>query len=459
MNTSLTIRDNVYLRWGVLLLTSVTLFAAYFFTDILSPLEDILIKVRHWDGDQYGFFAGQYSFLNIIGFMIIGGAILDSLGIRKTGFWFVILMLFGASLKYYALTDYFNNGGFGYSFFNSFWVDYQPSVKLAAIGFMIFGLGSEVAGITLTKVVVKWFKGKELALAMGVQVAISRLGMGAAFLIAPRLAHGTNLTAPVMFGLALIAIGLVAFLIYSAFDLKLDKQHADLGNGADEEVFRWSDLPKVMSNRGFIYIAMLCVLFYSCVFPFMKFASNLMINKYGVDGELAGLIVFVLPFGTVLLTPLFGWFIDKRGMGATMMIFGSVLLVLVHLLFALLPGTVFFAYLGMFLLGVAFSLVPSALWPAVPKIVPDQYLGSAYAAIFWVQNIGLWLFPILIGTVREAFNPGVSRAMQNGENVVFDYTMPMLMLVGVGITATFFAFALKRSNAKYGYGLELPSNE
>lgn len=454
-----TIKDSKVARWSVLLLTSVTLFAAYFFTDVLSPLEDVLLKLRHWDGDQYGFFAGQYSFLNIIGFMIIGGAILDKLGIRKTGLWFILLMLVGASIKYYALTDYFNNGGFGYAFFNSFWVNYQPSVKLASLGFMIFGLGSEVAGITLTKVVVKWFNGKELAMAMGLQVAISRLGTGAAFVLAPRLASRMSLSAPIVFGIVLLAIGLVAFLIHSGFDMKLDKQQTNADGGATEEVFRWSDLPKVMANRGFVYISMLCVLFYSCVFPFMKFATNLMINKYGVNSELAGLIVFVLPFGTVLLTPLFGWVIDKKGKGATMMILGSVLLVLVHLLFAFLPGNVYLALLGMFLLGIAFSLVPSALWPAVPKIVPEQYLGSAYAMIFWVQNIGLWIFPILIGSVREWSNPGVSAAIQQGSSVTFDYTMPMLMLVLVGVVAILFAIFLKQADAKRGYGLELPSGE
>ncbi len=454
-----TIKDSKVARWSVLLLTSVTLFAAYFFTDVLSPLEDVLLKLRHWDGDQYGFFAGQYSFLNIIGFMIIGGAILDKLGIRKTGLWFILLMLVGASIKYYALTDYFNNGGFGYAFFNSFWVNYQPSVKLASLGFMIFGLGSEVAGITLTKVVVKWFNGKELAMAMGLQVAISRLGTGAAFVLAPRLASRMSLSAPIVFGIVLLAIGLVAFLIHSGFDMKLDKQQTNADGEVTEEVFRWSDLPKVMANRGFVYISMLCVLFYSCVFPFMKFATNLMINKYGVNSELAGLIVFVLPFGTVLLTPLFGWVIDKKGKGATMMILGSVLLVLVHLLFAFLPGNVYLALLGMFLLGIAFSLVPSALWPAVPKIVPEQYLGSAYAMIFWVQNIGLWIFPILIGSVREWSNPGVSAAIQQGSSVTFDYTMPMLMLVLVGVVAILFAIFLKQADAKRGYGLELPSGE
>lgn len=459
MEKFITIKESKVVRWGVLLLTSVTLFAAYFFTDVLSPLEDMLIKIRHWDGDQYGFFAGQYSFLNIIGFMIIGGAILDKLGIRKTGLWFIVIMLAGASLKYYALTDYFNNGGFGYAFFNSFWIDYQPSVKLASLGFMIFGLGSEVAGITLTKVVVKWFKGKELAMAMGIQVAISRLGMGAAFLIAPKLAANGSLNAPILFGIVLLAIGLLAFLFLAAFDLKLDRQQLGIDGEVHEEIFRWSDLPKVMGNRGFIYISMLCVLFYSCVFPFMKFATNLMINKYGVGSELAGWIVFVLPFGTVLLTPLFGWFIDKKGKGATMMILGSILLVVVHLLFAFLPGNIYLALLGMFLLGVAFSLVPSALWPAVPKIVPEQYLGSAYAMIFWVQNIGLWMFPILIGSVREWSNPGVSSAIQHGDAVVFDYTMPMLLLVVVGVLSIFFAVFLKQADAKRGYGLELPSVE
>lgn len=458
MELSNSLRESKLIRWSVLAITSLTLFAAYFFTDVLSPLEDILIKELHWDGSQYGFFSGQYSFLNIIGFIILGGVILDRLGIRRTGLWFTILMIFGASIKYYALTSYFNGGGFGYEFFNSFWVDFSPSVKLASLGFMIFGLGSEMAGITMTKVVVKWFKGKELALAMGLQVSVSRIGTAAVFLIAPSFARSGGITSPVLFGLALLFIGLLAFIVYMVYDTKFDKQEHGLLEGS-EELFRWSDLPKVIANRGFVYISILCVLFYACVFPFLKFATNLMINKYGVDVNIAGLIVFILPFGTVLLTPLIGYFIDKKGKGASIMILGSLLLVLVHLVFALMPGNIYFALGSMFVLGVAFSLVPSALWPAVPKIVPDHYLGSAYALIFWVQNIGLWLFPILIGSVREWSNPGVSAALQQGDSAIFDYTFPMLMLAGVGFVALGFSILLKRADAKGGYGLELPNEK
>ncbi|MBP8851062.1 MAG: MFS transporter [Breznakibacter sp.] len=456
MEFSASLRDNKVMRWSVLAITSLTLFASYFFTDVLSPLEDMLIRDLHWDGSQYGFFSGQYSFLNIIGFIILGGVILDRLGIRRTGLWFTILMLLGASVKYYALTSYFNNGGFGYDFFNSFWVDFKPSVKLASLGFMIFGLGSEMAGITLTKVVVKWFKGKELALAMGLQVSVSRIGTAAVFVIAPAFAKTGGLTSPVIFGLVLIFIGLLSFIIYMIYDLKLDNQVQGLLAG-EEEIFRWSDMTKVMANRGFVYISMLCVLFYACVFPFLKFATNLMINKYGVSSDIAGEIVFILPFGTVLLTPIIGYFIDRKGKGASIMILGSILLVLVHLVFAFLPGNIYFALGGMFILGVAFSLVPSALWPAVPKIVPDQYLGSAFAMIFWVQNIGLWLFPMLIGSVREWSNPGVSAALQEGKDVLFDYTAPMFMLVLVGVVALLFAILLRKADASKGYGLELPN--
>lgn len=448
------LRDKKGARWAILALVSVTMAAGYFFTDVLSPLEELLIKTLKWDGDQYGFFTGQYSFLNIVGFIVLGGIILDKLGIRFTGTFFIILMVLGGSVKAYAVSAYFNAGGFGYDFFNSFITSMKPSVKVAVLGYAIFGLGVEIAGITVNRIIVKWFKGKELALAMGLQMAVARMGMGMAFVLAPRIAADISAYKPVVFGVLLLIIGLITFLIHCMADLKLDREESDEKSNEDKEAFKLADIAKLFKNQGFVLIALLCVLFYSCVFPFMKFAANLMSNKYGVDAETAGLIAFILPFGTVLLTPLFGSVLDRKGKGASMMILGSVLLIVVHSIFTFLPGNVVLAYLAMFLLGVGFSLVPSAMWPSVPKIVAENRLGTAFALIFWIQNIGLWAVPMLIGSVREWSNPGVTLQKQQGINVAYDYTNPMLMLVLIGFCALFFAFMLKRVDRKKGYGLE-----
>jgi MFS family permease len=450
------LRDKKGARWAILALVSITMATGYFFTDVLSPLEELLIKSLKWDGDQYGFFAGQYSFLNIIGFIVLGGIILDKLGIRFTGTFFICLMLIGGAIKAYGVSQYFNGGGFGYDFFNSFMTKYEPSVKVATIGYSIFGLGVEIAGVTVNRVIVKWFKGKELALAMGLEMAVARLGMGGAFILAPRIAADISAYKPVIFGVLLMVIGLLTFLIHCMVDVKLDKE-VEVEEQEEDEAFKLSDIGKLFKNQGFVLIALLCVLFYSCVFPFMKFAANLMTNKYGVDSEAAGLIAFILPFGTILLTPLFGSFIDKKGKGASMMVLGSILLIIVHSIFTFLPGNVYLAYLAMFILGVGFSLVPSAMWPSVPKIVSENRLGTAYALIFWIQNIGLWAVPMLIGSVREWSNPGITEQKQQGLNVVYDYTNPMLMLVFIGFTALFFAFLLKYVDKKKAYGLELPN--
>lgn len=448
------LRDSATARWIVLALVALTMAAGYFFTDVLSPIEDTLIKTMKWDGAQYGFFAGQYSILNIVGFIILGGIILDKLGIRATGTSFVLLMIIGGAIKAYGLSDYFNNGGFGYDFFNSFAPGYMPSVKVATLGFALFGLGVEIAGVTVSRIIVKWFKGKEMALAMGLEMALARLGMGAAFVLSPRIADGVSAYKPVIFGVLILCVGFLAFLIHCMMDVKLDREEEGVEEEA-EEPFKFSDILKLFKNKGFVVIALLCVLFYSCVFPFTKFAANLLINKYGVEAALAGDIVFILPFGTIILTPIFGTIYDRIGKGATMMIIGSVLLIVTHLVFSLLPGTLTFAYLGMFILGVGFSLVPSAMWPSVPKIVNENLLGTAYSLIFWIQNIGLWLFPMLIGSVREASNPGVAEKLQNGEAAVYNYTNPMLMLVGVAVIAFFVAISLKVIDRKEGYGLEL----
>jgi len=455
-----TIRDSKTARWVALLLVSFSLLTGYYFADVLSPLKTMLIENGNlgWTNEGYGLYTGAYSWFNVFFFMLIfGGIILDKLGIRFTGTVFLVVMIAGGALNYYALTDTFINHGFGYDFLNSFITSYSPSVKLSALGYALYGMGVEILGITGSRMVVKWFKGKELAFAMGLQVALGRLGMFWVMYQAPRLAGEEHIVSrPVAFGTMLMVFGLAAYLVYNVMDSKLDKEEKiDLSE--EEEDFKFADAIKLFSNKSFIYITLLCVLFYSAVFPFMKYASDLMVNKFGVAAETAGDIPSLLPIGTMILTPLFGLYLDYKGKSASIMILGSILLIFVHLGFAFGPASQGLAIALMMILGVAFSLVPSAMWPAVPKIVEDKYLGSAYAVIFYVQNIGLWLYPTLIGWVLEKANPGVTEQIKNGIQATYDYTVPMEIFAITGILGLVFAYLLLRDDKTSGFGLELPN--
>lgn len=458
-----TLRESKTARWIVLALVSFVMLTGYLFTDILSPLKPLLLKdsALDWNNSSYGFFTGAYSLFNVFFlFLIIGGIILDKLGIRFTGITFISLMVVGAGINYYALTPAFVNGGFGYEFMGSFFPNYSPSVKMAALGFAIFGVGVEIAGITVSKILVKWFKGKELALAMGLEMATARFGMLAAFWFSTRIAGEQEIiTRPVAFAILLLIIGLLTFLIYAMMDAKYDKQEGVEETGIDpEDEFKISDLGKLFTNKAFMYIAILCVLFYSAVFPFMKYAADLFVNKFGTSVDTGAFIAGLLPFGTMALTPVFGSFLDNKGKGASIMILGSILLIAVHLTFALAPSNIIFAWAGMIVLGIGFSLVPASMWPSVPKIVEDRYLGSAYAVIFMIQNIGLMTIPMLIGYVLESVNPGVTEQIQQGiEGAAYNYTVPMLIFASTGILGLVFAFLLKAEDKKKGYGLELPN--
>lgn len=457
-----TLRDSVAARWTVLVLVSFAMLTAYYFADVMSPIKPMLQKLGAWDNNSaFGFYYGAYSWFNIFLFMlIIGGVILDKLGIRFTGVTFLILMIGGAYLNYYALTPTFLNGGPGYAFFNSFLTSYSASVKLASVGFAIFGVGIEIIGVTASRVIVKWFMGKELALAMGLQVAIARMGTAAALFFAPRIAGIDEVvTRPVAFGVIIMVAGLLTFLVYVMMDVKLDKEDkAAASAGAEEEEFRISDIGKLFKNKGFMYISTLCVLFYGAVFPFLKYAGDFMVNKFHVPVTTAGDIPSLLPFGTMILTPLFGLFLDKVGKGASIMIFGSILVILVHLGFAFGPAEIWVAYVLIFILGISFSLVPASMWPAVPKIVEERYLGTAYSVVFYIQNIGLMLIPWLIGIVLDKTNPGVAAQIQNGvSGAELNYTVPMLIFACTGFLGLLFAFLLKAEDKKKGYGLELPN--
>ena len=445
------LNDSAAARWLALIIVSFTMMCGYFITDVMAPLEDLLTKSPAegglgWTSDDYGFFSGAYGYINVFLLMLFfGGIILDKCGVRFTGIMSSGLMLVGTLIKWYAVNSDFGTAElFGY----------PTQVLLAALGFAIFGMGAEITGITVTKVIAKWFTGHELALAMGLQVAMARIGTAAALACSLPFANAMgNVAAPVLLGAALLCIGFVAYLVYGVMDKKLDASVAAAETVAEEEGFHFSDLKVIFTNTGFWLIAILCVLFYSGVFPFLKFATKLMIYKYGVEPELAGLIPAMLPFGTILLTPIFGSLYDRLGKGATLMIIGSAMLTLVHVLFALpILNVWWFAILVMIVLGIAFSLVPSAMWPSVPKIIPMKQLGSAYAIIFYIQNIGLSMVPVMIGKVIQNY-----ATIETAEGVTYDYTIPMSIFALFGIVSIIVSFILKRVDKRNGYGLEQPN--
>lgn len=449
-------------RWIALVLVSLTMLTGYFFSDVMSPLKPLLIKdaALGWTNEAFGFYFGAYSWFNVfLGMLILGGIILDKKGIRFTGTTFVALMVVGASLNFYALTDAFAHSGMA-RFLGSFLTNVSPSAKMAALGYAIFGVGVEIAGITTSRIIVKWFKGKEMALAMGLQVATARIGMLMAMTLPSRIVGNSgDFSRPVAFGIILLCIGLISYIVYCISDSRLDREmHAAKTMEAEEE-FKFADLKNLFTNPSFLFISFLCVLFYSAVFPFMKYAPDLMVNKFGVDPKFAGDIPSLLPLGTMALTPLFGWFLDTKGKGASIMLLGSSLLIIVHLLFAFGPNSLTLAIGLIILLGIAFSLVPSAMWPAVPKIVDERCLGTAFSVIFWIQNIGLMTVPMLIGYVLEAVNPGVTEQIKQGVNATYDYTIPMIIFAGFGIAGLGFAFLLKWSDKKQNFGLEKPNKK
>lgn len=443
--------DSKSARWTVLLIVSFTMMFGYFFTDVMSPLEPLLTAAKEdgglglgWSSDEYGFFSGAYGYFNVFLLLLFfGGIILDKFGIRFTGIMSTILMFGGALIKWYAVGHDFT-GTIAVPFFGT----YQTQVVLAALGFSIYGVGCEIAGITVSKVIVKWFTGHELALAMGVQVALARLGTAGALGFALPFAKWMGgVSASVGLGAALLCAGVIVFLVYCVMDKKEDASAAAV-QGEPEEGFKFSDLKVLLTTTGFWYVAVLCLMFYAGVFPFLKFATKLMIFKYGVAEDVAGLIPAMLPFGTIFLTPLFGSIYDKYGKGATLMLIGSVLLTCVHIIFALPFGTWILAVAVMVVLGIAFGLVPSAMWPSVPKIIPMKLLGTAYALIFYIQNIGLALVPVWIGKVNQA---------NTGANGVIDYTETMTIFALFGVVAIVISLLLMWEDKRKGYGLQQPN--
>ena len=530
-----TLRDSAAMRWTALLLLAMAMFCSYIFMDILSPIKDLMQETRGWDSTAFGTMQGSEVFLNVFAFFLIfAGIILDKMGVRFTAILSAAVMLIGACIKWYAVSETFMGSGLETWFTNNlnyipvfdelgvspFYQGMPASAKFAACGFMIFGCGCEMAGITVSRGIVKWFKGREMALAMGSEMALARLGVATCMIFSPffaRLGGVVSVSRSVAFGVVLMCIALIMTIVYFVMDQKLDAQTGEAEEKDDP--FKISDLGQILTSSGFWLVALLCVLYYSAIFPFQKYAVNMLqcnltlttpdansfwatetvtyvqyiimllvagtgfasnfqkksTNKFGLLAvSIIALITYcymgymrqsaesifaVFPLLAVLITPILGSYVDHKGKAASMLILGSLLLIFCHLTFAfILPlfedstvGGVIIAYVTILVLGSSFSLVPASLWPSVPKLVDAKVIGSAYALIFWIQNIGLWLFPLLIGKVLDQTNPGVTDQTQ------LDYTAPLIMLASLGVAALLLGLVLKAVDKKKGLGLEEPN--
>ncbi|MBQ6984317.1 MAG: MFS transporter [Paludibacteraceae bacterium] len=449
-----TLRDSALARWVVLILVASMMFFAYMFVDILSPLASLLNETIGWDQGVFGTYAAGEYLLNVFGFLILAGIILDKMGVRFTGLLSASLMVIGAAIKYWGISWADANT---VGWLNSWWPSMPGSAKLAMFGFMIFGCGCEMAGTTVSKILAKWFKGKEMALAMGLEMAIARLGVFAAMWLSPMISQrfavdGVNsVTAPLLFASALLVIGLLNFFVFTIMDKTFDNQLVAIGEATaqkdPEDEFHVSDLKQILTSKMFWIVALLCVLYYSAIFPFQRFATNFLEETLAIsNAEAAGLFKW-FPILAMCLTPFLGLFIDYKGKGASMMLLGAVIMIVCHSVFAfVLPAypSKTLALITILVLGVSFSLVPASMWPSVPKIIDEKVLGSAYCLIFWVQNIGLCLVPLLIGKLRVATD---------------GYLVPMIVFASFGVLAFLLSLALKVEDRRKGYGLELPNKK
>ena len=440
------LNDSAGARWTALVLIALAMFFAYMFVDVMSPLQSLIESERGWDSGVFGTYAASEYILNVCGFLILAGIILDKCGIRFTGILSTSLMVIGASIKYIGVSDWFQATAMC-SWLDSWWTTLPGSAKMASFGFMVFGCGCEMAGITVSKAIAKWFKGKEMALAMGLEMAIARLGVFAVFSVSPKIAtqFDNSVVAPIAFCTVLLIIGLINFIVFSVMDAKLDKQLGEANSDEPTEEFKVSDLGRIFSSKMFWIVALLCVLYYSAIFPFQRYATNYLEVTLHIEKEAAADLFRWFPILAMILTPVLGSFLDHKGKGATMLMLGSLIMIACHLSFAfLLPiyPNEWFALLIIVILGVSFSLVPAALWPSVPKIIDPVILGSAYSLIFWIQNIGLCFVPLIIGMTLKATG---------------GYLVPMLIFASLGVLALILSFALKAFDKKKGFGLEEPN--
>ncbi len=533
------IKDSAPMRWAVMLLVSGIMFGTYWFQDFYSGLKPLMESQLGITSSQFGFLISMTTIANVFGMIIVGGIILDRWGIRLTG------IVFGGAAAFGGLLNALGAGG-------ALSQDPDTRLMIMVVGRVFFGIGLEVSCVVVLRTLVKWFKGYELALAMALNVGFGRLGSTIGTALSPDIANN-NVAVAVGFAASLIGLGLLMFIVYIIFDIKLDRQMGDAAESGDDEQFRFADLIKLVTNRSFILIALLCVAFYSAVFPFMQYAPDLLVNKFGFslnlppEGQLEVLgnpalgnaMIFVafflfafgftlvpkyiksrvgkvvsvvviavafagflyllrdvlslwmvngpkvaslLPLGTILFTPIFGSIVDSKGKGASLMLLGSSLVIAAHLFLSVFQS-VALGYLGLLSLGIAFSLVPAAMWPSVAKIVPSNRLGTAYATMFTIQNWGLMVFFWGIGKVLDLCNPEVVARIQEiragleaqglteiaiteriqelkalGEFPIYNYTVPIAMLVGLGVISIFLAYMLIVEDRKTHYGLNLPSN-
>ncbi len=455
-NSGLLLRDSSKVRWGMLLIISFVMFAAYIASDNIFSVEKTLMDANEYAVSQveYDNLAGSYSIFNVYLLMLIfGGLILDKMGIRFTGIMSCLLMVLGIGILTWSLYDLRNlvHNGIETGYVNFLGSQLRTPVFWAVMGIGIYGVGAEIAGITATKAIAKWFQGYEMALAMGLQLALARLGTGIAYGATPPIVEAAkgNVGFAVLIGLVLLCIGLIVYLFYCVYDKKLDRQMEEAGKRDDsssssEDEFHFKDIIQVIKNPAFWMIAFLCLLFYAAVNPFLKYSTGMMTSKFGVSKELAGLFPLILPMGCIVLTPLFGRIYDRKGHGADLMIFGAVLITCVHLCFsAPFVTSKWIALLLMTLLGVGFAMLPSAMWPSIAKIMPAKLLGTTMALTFYIQNIGFIFVPKAIGAIKEATND--------------NYTYVMLFFAGLGIIALLLAFSVKLLDKKKGYGLQLPN--
>lgn len=443
-------------RWSVLVVVALVMMMGYVFWDIVSPLSTTLKAPvsdggMGWTSEEYGFYAGSYSIFNIFLLMLFwGGLILDKCGIRFTGILATGMMFVGAAINFYAV-QFVNpeqHVDLWFTLFGLIPSHIKTQVLVASLGFGLFGVGCDITGITISKVVTKWFTGYELASAMGIQVAMARLGTASAISLGPVIANAYGISAPILVGTALLLLGLVLFIGYLFFDKKFDRQNAAIQTEkkvSKEEDFTLADILGVLRNPGFWLIALLCVFFYSSLRPFLKFASDIMVNKYGIDTVTAGWIVSILPYGTIVLTPLFGMVYDRFGRGSTLMLIGCIIVTACHFFISLpIFHHTWIASVTMLLYGVSFSLVPSAMWPSVPKIVPLKQLGTAYSIIYFVQNIGLMLVPMLVGNIMGTNTSATGQT---------DFTVPMLVFAALGLASVAISLVLMLVDRLKGYGL------
>ena len=446
------IATKAWARWTVLAIVSFTMMAGYIVAKEMSPLQFMLEKTvgdggMGWTSGEFGIFAGSRGFFNVFLLMLfVGGIILDKMGVRFTGILSCVLMLAGSAAVYGSITLISPEPMLTVPLLGTV----KRQVVLAALGFAFFGIGYEMCGITVSKAIVRWFSGKEMALALGLQVAMARLGTALALGFSPIIALKWGLARPILIGVFCVGVGLIAYLYYCTMDRRRDKEQGaeDVsGTDSEDEKFHFADMLLTIKNPGFWGITLLCLFYYSALYPFLDFATKLMISKYGVEAGLAGMIPAILPFTSIVLTPLFGGLCDKKGRGATMMVIGSVMLTAVLIVFAIPGSSSALAVTLMCVLGVAFSLLPAALWPAVPKIVPMKQLGTSYSIIYYIQNIGLMLIPVLIGKVLEHDTVG--------ERV--DYTMSLIIFAIIGVCAIITASTLLWLDRRHHYGLEDPN--